>query len=200
MGRETGEFNGETPPKPMKFLDYLREDYARHHRDWTLPGFRALAVYRFGAAVTGMPNGLRRKVLIRVYRMLRRRVRNRYGIELYATAKIGRRLLIAHQSDIVIHEFATIGDDCLIRQGVTLGASRDLDFVAEAPILGNRVEVGAGAKIIGAVTIGDDVKIGPNCVVLTNVAAGSSVVPPFPRLLAKAAPRPAEVADASPAS
>ena len=70
-----------------------------------------------------------------------------------------------------------IGDDVIIRQGVTIG-NRHLDRPDDAPVIGNRVNIGSGAVILGAITIGDDVSIGSNSVVLDDVPAGSTVVGP----------------------
>jgi serine O-acetyltransferase len=75
----------------------------------------------------------------------------------------------------VIHGGCVIGDDCIIRQGVTLG-NRSLDRPFDAPKLGNRVNIGAGAKILGNVQLGDDVNIGANAVVLCDVEAGQTAV------------------------
>jgi serine O-acetyltransferase len=110
-----------------------------------------------------------------LYRRIYRKCRNHYGIELPYTVKLGRRVIIEHQGCIVIHGGAQIGDDCIIRQGVTLG-NRTLDRPYDAPKLGNRVNVGAGAKILGAVTIGDGASIGANAVVLIDVPAGAIAV------------------------
>ena len=90
--------------------------------------------------------------------------------------------MIGHQGGIVIHWRAEIGDDCVIRQNATLGAATGEKFM-HAPVLGNRVEVGCGAAIIGRVRIGDDARIGPNAVVTTNVPAGATVVVPPPRIV-----------------
>uniref|UniRef100_UPI00403EC032 serine O-acetyltransferase n=1 Tax=Microcoleus sp. TaxID=44472 RepID=UPI00403EC032 len=91
------------------------------------------------------------------------------------TVKLGRRVVIEHQSAIIIHGYCTIGDDCIIRQGVTLG-NRYLDKPLESPQLGDRVNVGAGAKILGKVNLGDNVNIGANAVVLSDVPAGQTAV------------------------
>ena len=109
------------------------------------------------------------------YRMLYRHVRNVYGIDLPYSVLLGRRVVIEHQGGIVIHGSAVIGDECVIRHGVTLG-NRYLDQPQEAPRLGARVNVGAGAKILGAVTIGDDAQIGANAVVLCDVPPGATAV------------------------
>ena len=91
------------------------------------------------------------------------------------SAKIGRRVIFEHQHGIVVHGETVIGDDCIIRQGVTLGI-RNMDRLTEAPVLGRGVNVGAGAKIIGAVKIGDGAAIGANAVVLKDVPAGALAI------------------------
>jgi serine O-acetyltransferase len=146
----------------------IQEDWIAHGRDWTKPGFRAVAIHRFGVWRMQIQPKLLRAPLSIVYRMLYRKVRNTYGIELPYTVELGRRVVIEHQGAIVIHGYCHIGDDCIIRQGVTLG-NRYLEYPLEAPQLGKRVNVGAGAKIFGNVHIGDDANIGANAVVLSDV-------------------------------
>lgn len=153
----------------------VREDYVAHDRDWTRPGFRALAVHRFGVARMTVEPKLLRAPLSVAYRVLFRAVRNLYGIELPHTARVGRRVVFEHQHGIVVHGSAIIGDDCILRQGVTLGL-RSMDRRDEAPVLGRRVNVGAGAKILGRVVIGDGAAIGANAVVLEDVPSGAVVV------------------------
>ena len=84
-------------------------------------------------------------------------------------------MVFEHQHGIVIHGQARIGDDCVIRHQVTLG-NRHLGLPGDAPCLGRGVNVGAGAKILGAVAIGDGASIGANAVVLHDVPAGASAV------------------------
>lgn len=159
----------------MSLWAYIHEDWVAHGRDWTKPGFRAMAIYRFGVWRMGIRPKLLRAPFSILYRMLFRKVRNTYGIELPYSAKVGRRVIIEHQGDIVIHGDAVIGDDSIIRQGVTIG-NRYLDRALDAPLLGKRVNVGAGAKILGCVTIGDDACIGANAVVLSDIPAGATAV------------------------
>jgi GT2 family glycosyltransferase/serine acetyltransferase len=151
--------------------DLLREDWIAHERDWTRPGFRAVAVCRLGRRAD--ESG--RRWLRVLCRVLYRRVRNRYGIELPATVRLGRRVVFEHQSGIVVHGAAEIGDECIVRQGVTLG-NRRLDRPQEAPRLGLRVSVGAGAQVLGAVVVGDGAQIGANAVVLADVPPGATAV------------------------
>ncbi len=145
-------------------------DWRNHERDWTRPGFRALAFYRFGVWRMGIRNKWLRAPLSVLYRMLYRRARNIYGIELPYSAQVGQNVIFEHQGGIVIHGNSVIGDGCILRQGVTLG-NRRLDAPFDAPVLGNNVNVGAGAKILGGVRIGDNATIGANAVVLADVPA-----------------------------
>ena len=131
-------------------LDDIREDWIYNGEEWTRPGFRALAMYRFGVWRMRVSSGLLRVPLNVVYRFLHRWVRNHYGIELHHTAKIGHRVVLARQGAIVIHELAEIGNECVISHGVTIGAAgKYLD--SEAPKLGRGVTLGAGAVLLGNV-------------------------------------------------
>jgi serine O-acetyltransferase len=165
----------EVTQPPMGLFAQIKEDWIAHGRDWTRPGFRAVAAYRFGVWRMGLKPKILRAPFSMIYRLMYRKCRNRYGIELPYSAKLGRRVVIEHQNGIVIHGDACIGDDCIIRQGVTIG-NRTLDRPLDAPKLGKRVNVGAGAKILGAVTIGDGANIGANAVVLEDVPAGALAV------------------------
>ena len=163
------------PSQPVGLVAQLVEDWNTHGRDSTRPGFQALAVHRFGNWRMGIGPKIVRAPFSIVYRILYRGVRNFYGIELPYTARVGRRVTIEHQSGIVIHGASEIGDDCVIRQGVTLG-NQSPDRPQEAPKLGNRVNVGAGAKLLGDVRVGDDARIGANAVVIADVPAGALAV------------------------
>ncbi len=97
------------------------------------------------------------------------------GIEIHPGAKIGEALFIDHGMGVVIGETAEIGDNCHILQGVTLGGT-SMHRAKRHPTLGNGVVVGAGAKLIGAVEIGDNARIGAGSVVVTNVPENATVV------------------------
>jgi serine O-acetyltransferase len=184
----------------------VREDHAANTRTkvkWTFftAGFQALLAYRLGVWCHGLRPALLRAPLRLMAAFLAFLARNLYGIELFPTARVGRRVVIVHQHGIVIGKSAVIGDDCLIRQGVTIGGAGLRDD-ARAPRLGDRVEVGAGAVLAGPIVIGDDVRIGPNAVVMTDVPAGSIVTAPPARIMTpppRRAPTPAtaEVEDAA---
>ena len=161
--------------KPPGFWGQLREDLAAHRGEWTRPGFRAVAAHRFGNWRMKVRPKLLRGLLGVLYRAMFRRVRNVYGIELPYSVKLGRRVVFEHQGAVVIHGNTVIGDDCIIRHGVTLG-TRYLDRHWEAPVLGRGVNVGAGAQVLGGVHIGDGATIGANAVVLCDVPAGATAV------------------------
>lgn len=152
-------------------LALIAEDWRANGRDWTRPGFRALAAYRFGVWRMGVRQPFRAPLSI-LYRMAFRRCRNLYGIELPYSATVGRHVVIEHQGGIVVHGATVIGDRCIIRQNCTLGIRR-LDSLADAPILGEGVELGAGAVVLGKVRLGDGAKVGANAVVLIDVPAGA---------------------------
>jgi serine O-acetyltransferase len=163
------------PPSTLReLLAYVAEDYRAHDRDTTRPGFRAVAVHRFGNYRMHWKRPWRSGMTL-VYFALYRHVRNHYGIELPFSAKLGRRVVIEHQGAIVIHGSSVIGDDCIIRQGVTLG-NRTLSAPFDAPVLGKKVNVGAGAKLLGLVRVGDGANIGANSVVLRDVPAGRTAI------------------------
>ena len=122
--------------------------YRLAHRMWSVPALR-------GAA-----------------RMLSQLTRFLTGIEIHPGAEIGRRFFIDHGMGVVIGETTEIGDDVMLYHGVTLGG-RSLLHGKRHPTLGNRVTVGAGAKILGPVTIGDDSAVGANAVVTHDVPAES---------------------------
>ncbi|MET3142542.1 UNVERIFIED_ORG: serine O-acetyltransferase [Arthrobacter sp. UYEF2] len=103
-------------------------------------------------------------------RLLSQATRAVTGIEIHPGATIGRRLFIDHGTGIVVGETAEIGDDVLMYQGVTLGG-RALSKTKRHPTIGNRVMLGAGAKILGPVLVGDDSAVGANAVVVHDVPA-----------------------------
>ncbi len=97
------------------------------------------------------------------------------GIEIHPGAKVGKGFFIDHGMGVVIGETAEVGDNCLLYHGVTLGGT-SLEKKKRHPTLGENVVVGAGAKILGAISVGDNCHIGANAVVLRDVPPGSIVV------------------------
>lgn len=152
-------------------MTVVREDYRAHGRDWTRPGFRAVASHRFGVWRMGVRSRLLRAPLSLIYRIMFRHCRNVYGIELPYSVRLGRGVIVEHQGGIVVHGACEIGDGSILRQNTTLGL-RSLDDLAAAPVIGRGVNIGAGAAILGRVRIGDGASIGANAVVMTDVPAG----------------------------
>jgi len=131
-------------------------------------GFHVLIFHRIG-------HFLYRHHLYFLARLVSQISRFLTGIEIHPGAKIGRRLFIDHGSGIVIGETARIGNDCTIYHGVTLGGTGK-DKKKRHPDIGNNVMIGCGAKILGPVKIGDDVKVGANSVVVKDIEKGKVVV------------------------
>jgi len=108
-------------------------------------------------------------------RLLSQRARRRTGIEIHPGAQIGRRVFIDHGMGVVIGETAVVGDDVLLFHGVTLGGTT-MSPGKRHPTVGDRVVIGAGAKVLGAVRIGSDARIGANAVVVKDVPDGATAV------------------------
>lgn len=155
-------------------FDNIRSDFRAHNRDIGAQGFWALAVYRFGRWRYTVRPAPVRKLCSLAYKILFKLAQILTGIELPCEAQIGRNFVIDHFGGIIISGFARFGDDCRIRNGVTVGLRRVDD--PRAPVIGNNVDIGAGAKLLGPITIGDDVMIGANAVVLCDVPAGCIAV------------------------
>ena len=164
-------------------LKNIRHDLAVYEGDWGSQGFWAMLVYRFGRWRYGFKMAVIRKPLSLIYKLLYKMVQIVTGIELPCEVSVGRNFRIDHFGGIIISGFARFGNNCIIRNGVTIGL-KNLDEKA-APVFGNDVNIGAGAKILGAITIGDNVDIGANAVVLHNVPAGSLAVGIPARIISK---------------
>jgi serine O-acetyltransferase len=149
-------------------MNIILEDIKAQREGLMGIGIWALLVYRFGHARFVVSNKIIRAPWTLVYVVLNRLAEILCGISIGSTARIGRRLSIEHHGCIVVHGSSVIGDDCLIRHGVTLG-NTGYDDPLGAPTIGSRVQIGAGAKILGRITIGNDVIIGANAVVIDDV-------------------------------
>lgn len=132
------------------------------------PGFQALLFYR-------LANAAWRRGWHLLGRLLSQSGRWLTGIEIHPGATIGRRFFIDHGMGIVVGETAVIGDDVLLYQGVTLGGTGH-EKAKRHPTLGNHVVIGAGAKVLGDISIGDWVRVGAGSVVVKPVEAHSTVV------------------------
>jgi serine O-acetyltransferase len=134
----------------------------------TYPGFHALELHRIAHRLHSAGVPMVPRLIAFVSRFLT-------GIEIHPGAQIGEGLFIDHGMGVVIGETAEIGDDCHLTQGVTLGGTSNRREKRH-PTLANNVVVGAGAKLIGAITIGSHARIGAGSVVVTNVPAYATVV------------------------
>jgi serine O-acetyltransferase len=155
-------------------FENLREDWATNGRDISHLGLWVMAVYRFGRWRYTIRRRAVRMPFSFLYKVLKVFGQVLTGVELPCEVTIGRRFRIEHVGAIVIHGDTVFGDDVIIRQGVTTGVRNT--GVQAAPKIGNRVDIGAGAKILGPITIGDDVVIGANAVVLQDVPGNSLAV------------------------
>jgi serine O-acetyltransferase len=134
------------------------------------PGVHALWVHRLTHRMWRASLTLRLPA-----RLISQAARALTGVEIHPAAKIGRRLFIDHGMGVVIGETAEIGEDVVMFHAVTLGG-RSMKRGKRHPTLGDRVTVGAGAKILGPVYVGDDAQIGANAVVVKDVPPGAVVV------------------------
>ncbi|MDP9936317.1 serine acetyltransferase [Paenarthrobacter nicotinovorans] len=106
-----------------------------------------------------------------------------FGIDLPAETVVGRRLRIMHGTGLVVHGGSSIGDDCVLRHGVTVGIRGRNAGPDGPPMIGNRVDIGSGAQILGPIVVADEAKIGAGAVVLTDVPLGATAVGNPARLL-----------------
>ena len=145
----------------------IRNDYRAHDRNWGAQGFWVMVVYRFGRWRYGVRPAILRKLFSLLYRMLFKSIQIITGIELPCEVLIGRNFVIDHFGGIIISGYAKFGDNCRIRNGVVVGLRRVEEKCA--PVIGNNVDIGAGAKLLGPIHIGNNVLIGANAVVLCDV-------------------------------
>lgn len=155
-------------------FETLREDWRTYEGDIWRQGLWVMAVFRFGQWRYRVRPALLRKPLSLLYKVLRTGCQMLTGVELPCETRVGRRLRIEHFGGIVVSGDAVIGDDVVLRQGVTIGLRRTGE--RGAPRIGNRVDIGAGAKILGPISVGDDAVIGANAVVLGDVPPGTLAV------------------------
>jgi serine O-acetyltransferase len=132
------------------------------------PGFHAVQMHRIAHRLWTSGHTFAARFVSHVNRMFT-------GIEIHPGATIGRRFVIDHGMSIVIGETTEIGDDVMLYQGVTLGGT-SLEHRKRHPTIGDRVIVGAGAKVLGAVTVGAGARVGAGAIVVKDVPPGATVV------------------------
>ncbi len=135
----------------------------------TTPGLHAIWLHRVAHRWWATPGGRLPA------RLLAHAARSMTGVEIHPGAQLGRRFFIDHGMGVVIGETAEVGDDVMIYHGVTLGG-RSMARTKRHPTVGDRVVIGAGARVLGPVVLGADVQVGANAVVVKDVPAGAVVV------------------------
>ena len=155
-------------------FEHIKQDFRSHGSRWGSQGFWVMAVYRFGRWRYGVRPVLLRKCLSGVYHFLFKLVQVLTGVELPCEVVVGRNFVIDHFGAIIVNGFASFGDDCRIRTSVVVGIARVGELTA--PQIGNNVDIGVGAKLLGAIVIGDNVLIGANAVVVSSVPANSIAI------------------------
>ena len=175
-------------------FENLREDWITHERDIWRRGFWVMVAYRFGRWRYRIRPRVIRQPLSFLYKLLKTVCEILTGIELPCEASVGKRFKIEHFGNIVVSGDTVFGDDVVLRNGVTIGLRRT--GVRGAPLIGDRVDIGAGAKLLGRINIGSDVVIGANAVVIEDVPSNSiavgvpaRILPRHPAGLAKRAQR-----------
>jgi serine O-acetyltransferase len=155
-------------------FERVRQDWQTYEGDIWRQGLWVMWVYRFGQWRYRVRPAWLRKPFSLLYKILRTLIQMLTGIELPCETQIGERLRIEHFGGIIVSGDAVIGDDVILRHGVTIGLKNTKQ--RGAPRIGNRVDIGAGAKLLGPIHIGDDAVIGANAVVLRDVPAGALAV------------------------
>jgi serine O-acetyltransferase len=154
-------------------LEVLKADYRRHGSSLRNTALWAVAVYRFGNWSSSLGSPLARKLTSGLYGLLFLFVDMASGIQLNREARIGADFHLVHSGNVKIHPRSVIGDRVGIMHDVTLGTNMDREG---APTLGNDVFVGAGAKILGPVHVGDGARIAANSLVIADVPAGATAI------------------------
>jgi len=148
-------------------FENIRQDLKAHGGVWGAQGFWVLVVYRFGRWRYGVRPVFARKIFSLLYRVAFKLIQIVTGVELPCEVQIGRNFVIDHFGGIIISGYAKFGDNCRIRNGVVVGLRRVDE--PRAPVVGDNVDIGAGAKLLGPIAIGNNVAIGANAVVLDDV-------------------------------
>lgn len=155
-------------------FDNIKADLKSYQGDFGAQGFWVMVVYRFGRWRYGVRPALLRKIFSFIYKILYKMMQILTGIELPCEADIGNNFIIDHFGGIVVSGYAKLGDNCRIRNGVVIGL-KNVEEIG-APVIGNNVDIGAGAKVLGKITIGNNVLIGANAVVISDVPDNSIAV------------------------
>ena len=158
----------------IKMFSNIKEDFKTYQGDIGAQGFWVMLVYRFGRWRYSVRPAIVRKIFSLMYKIFYKCIQIMTGIEFPCEVEIGQRFKIDHFGGIVVSGYAKFGDDCRIRNGVVVG----LKNVEEpgAPIIGNNVDIGAGAKVLGKIKIGNKLRIVANDVLVSDVPDNSIAV------------------------
>jgi serine O-acetyltransferase len=159
-------------PRGIGFWSLVAEDWRTHGADPLSQGFWTLFWHRFGNWRMSVRPKLLRAPLSMIYRVMEK-LCQWTGIQLPYTVRVGRRVRLEHFGGMILVA-QTIGDDVIIRQNTTFGIA-SLAADQDRPVIGNRVQIGAGAVLLGPIHVGDDAVIGANAVVIRDVPAGAVV-------------------------
>ena len=155
-------------------FDNIRDDLRAYGGQFGAQGFWVMVVYRFGRWRYSVRPLLLRKLCSVIYRILYKFVQILTGVELPCEVEVGHNFVIDHFGGIVISGFARFGNNCRIRNGVVVGLARVDDPCA--PVIGDNVDIGAGAKVLGRIRVGNNVLIGANAVVTRDIPDNSIAV------------------------
>ncbi|MEE4210367.1 MAG: AMP-binding protein [Parvularcula sp.] len=161
-------------PGGLSFWELVVEDFRTNDASVFHQGFLMLFVHRFGNWRMDVRPKLLRAPLTLLYRFLNKLAQLFFGMKLDYTVKVGRRVKLEHFGGMILGA-REIGDDVILRQNTTLGI-RSTDDLNAKPTIGPRTDVGAGAVIVGNITVGENSIIGANSVVFTNVPPGAVVM------------------------
>lgn len=148
-------------------FENIKKDLRAYQGDWGAQGFWVMLVYRFGRWRYTVKPVIIRKLFSIIYKIIYKFIQIITGIEMPCEAEVGDNFIIDHFGGIVISGYASFGDNCRIRNGVVVGLKNIED--PGAPTIGNNVDIGTGAKILGKIKIGNNVLIGANAVVIHDV-------------------------------
>ena len=170
-------------PKDLSFWELVREDFYTNDANLFHQGFLMLFVHRFGNWRMDVRLRLLRAPLTLLYRFLNKLTQLFFGMKLDYTVKVGRRVKLEHFGGMILGA-REIGNDVILRQNTTLGI-RSVEDLNAKPTIGDFVDIGAGAVIVGNISVGENSVIGANSVVYMNVPPSSVVVGVPGRIIGK---------------
>ena len=173
-GKPLARGDNNENPEGIRLRDLIAEDFRTHDRDLRAGGFWAVLVHRLGNARMRIKDRRVRAPVTFAYRVAYHGVTALFGIEIPYNAKIGRRLKIGHHGCFFMGA-RVVGDDVHFHHSATVGLARRSDR-SSAPIIGDRVEIGPGACIVGSIEVGDDCYIGANTVLADSLPRGATVI------------------------